>query len=51
MQIKFANVRGDDREKALGVHFWAEPVNLSPIVAVLFEGTCGNLINLIRPLG
>jgi catechol 2,3-dioxygenase-like lactoylglutathione lyase family enzyme len=34
------------RLQALGVRFRGEPKNIGPIIAVLFEDTCGNLINL-----
>jgi hypothetical protein len=37
------------RLKALGVNFRGEPMSMGPITAVLFEGTCGNLINLVQP--
>lgn len=37
--------------KARGVAFRGEPVNMGPITAVLFEDTCGNLINLVQPAG
>ena len=37
------------RLKALGVKFRGEPKNMGPITAVLFEDTCGNLINLVQP--
>ena len=37
------------RLKALGVHFRGEPKNMGPIASVLFEDTCGNLINLVQP--
>jgi catechol 2,3-dioxygenase-like lactoylglutathione lyase family enzyme len=37
------------RLKALGVVFRGEPCNMGPITAVLFEDTCGNLINLVQP--
>ena len=33
-----------------GVIFRGEPKNLGPIIAVTFEDTCGNLINLVEPL-
>jgi catechol 2,3-dioxygenase-like lactoylglutathione lyase family enzyme len=39
-----------NRLKKLGVIFRGEPVNMGPITAVLFEDTCGNLINLVQPL-
>jgi catechol 2,3-dioxygenase-like lactoylglutathione lyase family enzyme len=38
------------RLKALGVRFRGEPKNIGPIIAVLFEDTCGNLINLAQPV-
>jgi catechol 2,3-dioxygenase-like lactoylglutathione lyase family enzyme len=38
------------RLKARGVTFRGEPVNAGPILTVLFEDTCGNLINLVQPL-
>ena len=37
------------RLKALGVSFRGEPMSMGPITAVLFEDTCGNLINLVQP--
>ncbi|MBP6821408.1 MAG: VOC family protein [Acidobacteria bacterium] len=37
------------RLKALGVVFRGEPAKMGPITAVLFEDTCGNLINLVEP--
>jgi predicted enzyme related to lactoylglutathione lyase len=36
------------RLKALGVSFRGEPMSMGPIIAVLFEDTCGNLINLVQ---
>jgi catechol 2,3-dioxygenase-like lactoylglutathione lyase family enzyme len=33
----------------LGVRFRGEPARMGPITAVLFEDTCGNLINLVEP--
>jgi hypothetical protein len=35
------------RLKALGVKFRGEPAKMGPIVTVLFEDGCGNLINLV----
>jgi catechol 2,3-dioxygenase-like lactoylglutathione lyase family enzyme len=35
--------------KARGVKFRGEPASMGPVVAVLFEDTCGNLINLVQP--
>ena len=37
------------RLKVAGVTFRGEPTAMGPITAVLFEDTCGNLINLVRP--
>jgi catechol 2,3-dioxygenase-like lactoylglutathione lyase family enzyme len=37
------------RLKGLGVVFRGEPKNMGPVTAVLFEDTCGNLINLVQP--
>jgi catechol 2,3-dioxygenase-like lactoylglutathione lyase family enzyme len=37
------------RLKELGVIFRGEPKNMGLITAVLFEDTCGNLINLVQP--
>jgi predicted enzyme related to lactoylglutathione lyase len=39
-----------DRLKKLGVVFRGEPANLGMITNVLFEDTCGNLINLVQPM-
>jgi catechol 2,3-dioxygenase-like lactoylglutathione lyase family enzyme len=39
------------RLKELGVVFHGEPQNMGMITAVLFEDTCGNLINLVQPAG
>ena len=39
------------RLKELGVSFRGEPKRMGPISAVLFEDTCGNLINLVQPAG
>ena len=38
-----------NRLKTLGVIFRGEPKNMGIITAVLFEDTCGNLINLVQP--
>lgn len=35
--------------KALGVKFRGEPTSMGPVTVVLFEDTCGNLINLVQP--
>jgi catechol 2,3-dioxygenase-like lactoylglutathione lyase family enzyme len=37
------------RLKGLGVKFRGEPKTMGPIIAVVFEDTCGNLINLVQP--
>jgi predicted enzyme related to lactoylglutathione lyase len=37
------------RLKALGVKLRGEPAKMGPITAVVFEDTCGNLINLVQP--
>lgn len=37
------------RLKARGVNFRGEPTPMGPITAVVFEDTCGNLINLVQP--
>ena len=37
------------RLKARGVKFRGEPTKMGPITVVLFEDTCGNLINLVQP--
>ena len=37
------------RLKQLGVRFRGEPTTMGPITAVVFEDTCGNLINLVQP--
>lgn len=36
------------RLKAKGVIFRGEPTNMGPVTIVLFEDTCGNLINLAQ---
>ncbi len=35
--------------KARGVKFRGEPASMGPVTVVLFEDTCGNLINLVQP--
>ena len=35
--------------KSLGVKFRGEPKNMGPVTTVVFEDTCGNLINLVQP--
>jgi catechol 2,3-dioxygenase-like lactoylglutathione lyase family enzyme len=44
MQAEYQRLRGR------GVRFRGEPVNVGPIITVLFEDTCGNLINLVQPI-
>jgi len=39
------------RLKSLGVVFRGEPVSAGVISNVLFEDTCGNLVNLVQPAG
>jgi len=39
------------RLKKLGVIFHGEPQNMGLITGALFEDTCGNLINLVQPVG
>ena len=36
------------RLKNLGVEFRGEPKSMGPVTAVMFEDTCGNLINLVQ---
>ena len=38
-----------ERLKARGVKFRGEPQEMGPIKVVVFEDTCGNLINLVQP--
>ena len=43
------DIQGEfERLKERGVVFRGEPVNMGLITAVLFEDTCGNLINLVQ---
>jgi catechol 2,3-dioxygenase-like lactoylglutathione lyase family enzyme len=37
-----------DRMKKLGVAFRGEPIQMGPVTIVLFEDTCGNLIQLYQ---
>ncbi len=39
-----------ERLKARGVKFRGEPNAAGPVLTVLFEDTCGNLINLVQPV-
>jgi catechol 2,3-dioxygenase-like lactoylglutathione lyase family enzyme len=38
------------RLKDRGVVFRGEPAKMGPVTVVLFEDTCGNLINLVQPV-
>lgn len=38
-----------ERLKGLGVKFRGEPADMGLITAVVFEDTCGNLVNLVQP--
>jgi catechol 2,3-dioxygenase-like lactoylglutathione lyase family enzyme len=38
------------RLKTMGVKFRGEPVDQGPVISVLFEDTCGNLVNLVQSL-
>ena len=38
------------RLKERGVVFRGEPESMGPIIAVMFEDTCGNLIHLVQPV-
>ncbi len=38
-----------ERLKEAGVVFRGEPASMGPITVVMFEDTCGNLINLVQP--
>jgi hypothetical protein len=44
IQLEFA------RLKERAVKFRGEPKSMGPIISVVFEDTCGNLINLVQPL-
>jgi catechol 2,3-dioxygenase-like lactoylglutathione lyase family enzyme len=41
-------LRDVQRLKDLGVRLHGEPQKMGPITAVVFEDTCGNLINLVQ---
>jgi catechol 2,3-dioxygenase-like lactoylglutathione lyase family enzyme len=44
-----SDMQGEYRRlKERGVVFRGEPENMGPIISVLFEDTCGNLINLVQ---
>jgi len=38
-----------EKLKSRGVNFRSEPQAMGAIISVLFEDTCGNLINLVQP--
>ncbi len=43
------DIRGEvERLKKRGVTFRGEPQRMGPITVVLFEDTCGNLVNLVQ---
>jgi catechol 2,3-dioxygenase-like lactoylglutathione lyase family enzyme len=45
-----SDIAGDvQRLSRLGVKFRGAPTSMGPITAVIFEDTCGNLINLVQP--
>lgn len=49
LALNTEDVRADvARLKASGVKFRGEPQDLGPIVSVLFEDTCGNLVHLVE---
>jgi len=49
LSLNTGDVRGDvARLKTKGVVFRGEPQDLGPIVSVLFEDTCGNLVHLVQ---
>jgi predicted enzyme related to lactoylglutathione lyase len=52
MQLKFitSDIAAEfARLKSRGVGFRGEPTAMGPITAVMFEDTCGNLIQLVQP--
>jgi hypothetical protein len=60
MQITLASIFVNDQDHALfdaeykrlkarGVVFRGGPASMGPVTAVLFEDSCGNLINLVQP--
>jgi predicted enzyme related to lactoylglutathione lyase len=56
LSLNTQDIRADvARLKAKGVKFRGEPQDLGPIVSVLFEDGCGNLVHLVeakaRPAG
>jgi predicted enzyme related to lactoylglutathione lyase len=38
-----------ERLKSRGVKFRGEPTRMGPVTVVMFDDTCGNLINLVQP--
>ena len=49
LSLNTNDVRADvARLKAKGVRFRGEPRDLGPIVSVLFEDACGNLVHLVE---
>jgi catechol 2,3-dioxygenase-like lactoylglutathione lyase family enzyme len=40
-----------ERLQSAGVVFRGEPTEMGPVTAVVFEDTCGNLIQLVEPAG
>lgn len=45
-----SDVRGDfERLKTEGVVFRDEPVDTGAVTVVMFEDTCGNLVQLVQP--
>lgn len=40
-----------DRLRALGVTFRQDPVAAGPVTTAVFEDTCGNLIQIVTPVG
>jgi catechol 2,3-dioxygenase-like lactoylglutathione lyase family enzyme len=49
LALNTADVRADvERLSAKGVVFRGEPEDRGPIISVMFEDTCGNLIHLVQ---
>jgi catechol 2,3-dioxygenase-like lactoylglutathione lyase family enzyme len=45
-----ADIQTDfERLKSAGVVFRAEPTDMGPVTAAVFEDTCGNIIQLVEP--
>jgi catechol 2,3-dioxygenase-like lactoylglutathione lyase family enzyme len=45
-----SDIHGEvERLTAAGVEFRGEPADMGSVTTVLFEDTCGNLINLVQP--